>query len=185
MLLHRVCPVDPAARPGRPYHPAYVPASAGQHRIDDPEAYDCLYLSADAAGAVAERFAAFPDWGDWLTDHPRGFTLCLVTFELPDDRPVLDLDDAAALAARGLRPSRVVTRDRATTQAWARAAYDEGRWAGVSWWSYHDPDWTTCGLWCAPGAGAVEGLDVVGVEALHAGHPAVTEAVQTLLRAWT
>lgn len=184
MFLYRVCPVDPTASAGQPHHPAYVPASSGQHRIDDPESYDTLYLSGEPAGAVAERFGMFPQWGDWLTDHPRGFTLRLATFELPDERPVLDLDDADALRERSLRPSRVVTRDRATTQGWARGAFEEGRWAGVAWWSYHDPDWTSCGLWCTPGASTIDGLTLVAVEALAGGHPAVVEAGRSLLRVW-
>ena len=108
----------------------------------------------------------------------------LVTFDLDEDRPLLDLDDAAALAERGLRPSRVVTRDRRVTQGWAAAIHSEGRWAGISWWSYYDPEWTAGGLWCAPGEGAVAGLDVAIVEPLGARHPAVVEAARSLLRTW-
>jgi hypothetical protein len=60
--LYRVCPVDPSARPGFPYHPGFVPRSTGQHRIDNPELYDTLYVSAAATGAVAERFGIFAAW---------------------------------------------------------------------------------------------------------------------------
>lgn len=184
MHLYRVCPVDPEAAEGSPYHPGSVPRSSGQHRIDNPDRYDTLYVALSAAGAVAERFGLFAQWGDWLLEHPRGFTAQLVTFDLSDDRPLLDLDDAGELAARAMRPSRVVTRDRTTTQAWAARAHGEDRWAGVSWWSYYDPDWTSCGLWCPPGASLIEGLSVVGVEELGGEHPAVGEAGHALLRHW-
>lgn len=97
---------------------------------------------------------------------------------------MLDLDDADALAQRSLRPSRVVTRDRATTQRWARAAFDEAQWSGVAWWSYHDPDWMSCGLWSAVGARAIDGLTVIDRTDLSADHPAVVAASQSLLRVW-
>ena len=184
MLLYRVCPVDPATGPRHPYYPSFVPRSSGQHRVDNADRYDTLYVSGAAAGAVAERFGVFADWGDWLLDHPRGFTVQLVTLSLSDDLLVLDLDDAHALIERSLRPSRVVTRDRLTTQSWAAAIYDEDRWAGVSWWSYYDPDWASCGLWCPPGDGVIPGLEVVGVEPLGAHHPAVLEAGRALVRSW-
>jgi len=183
--LYRVCPVDPAAMQGSPYHPGFVPRSTGQHRIDNPERYDTLYLAGSVAGAVAERFGTFASWGDWLLEHPRGFTARLVTFDLSDDRGVLDLDDAGELVARSLRPSRIVTRDRATTQAWAARLHGEGRWAGVSWWSFYDPDWASCALWCPPGAAVIEGLAVADVATLSGDHPAVVEASRSLLRHWT
>ncbi|MHB1534881.1 MAG: RES domain-containing protein [Acidimicrobiales bacterium] len=162
-----------------------MPRSSGQHRIDNLDRYDTLYVSATAPGAVAERFGAFREWGDWLLEHPRSFDARLVTFDLPDERPLLDLDDAHHLVERSLRPSRVVTRDRQVTQTWAVAAHDESRWAGISWWSYYNPDWASGGLWCKPGEGIIAGLDLVGVESLGAGHPAVIEAGRALLRPWT
>ncbi|MHB1711663.1 MAG: RES domain-containing protein [Acidimicrobiales bacterium] len=184
MRLYRVCPVDPLAAEGSAYHPGFVPRSTGQHRIDNPDRYDTLYLARAAAGAVAERFGPFTHWGDWLLEHPRGFTARLVTFDLPDDRAVLDLDNAGELVARSMRPSRVVTRNRTTTQAWAARVHSEDRWAGVSWWSFYDPDWASCGLWCSPDAAIVEGLAVVDVETLRGDHPAVAEAGRSLLRHW-
>lgn len=108
----------------------------------------------------------------------------MTTFDLADDRPMLDLDDAEALATRSLRPSRVVTRQQATTQAWAAGAFAEGMWSGVAWWSYHDPDWSSCGLWCPPSEATIEGLTVSSVEDLHADHPAVIAAGASLLRSW-
>ncbi len=183
MQLYRISPIYSGAAEGEPYHPGYVPASSGAHRIDNPEMYDTLYLSDSAAGAVAEAFGAMAVWGDYLTEHPRGFTRRLATFELTG-RPVLDLDDPLALVRRKIRPSRVVTRDRPTTQQWAAVAFAEGTWAGISWWSYYSPEWASLGLWCAPSGGAIDGLDLVDSEEIGAGHPAVIAAEQALLRRW-
>ena len=80
---------------------------------------------------------------------------------------------------RRLRPSHVVTRDRSVTQAWARRVWEEAEWAGVRWWSYHDPRWTTLGLW------ATGGISVASLEELSATHPAVLEAAEVMLRTWT
>lgn len=184
MLLHRVGPVASTAVIGDPYHPGFVPRSTGLHRIDNPDLYDTLYLSREAPGAVAERFGTFPEWGDWLTDHPRGHRVRLTTFDLDDERPMLDLDDAGALVTRSLRPSRVVTRDRTTTQSWAAEAFAEGTWSGVAWWSFYDPDWSSCGLWCSPNEATIQGLTVTAVDDLHADHPAVIAAGASLLRTW-
>ncbi len=184
MLLHRVGPVDPQAGVGAPYHPGFVPPTSGEHRMDNPGRYDVLYLSTSKAGAVAEAFGTWAEWGNFLTEHPRGFTRMLASFELPDQVGVLDLDDGTEIAGRGLKPSRVVTRDRVTTQGWVLAAFEEGTWAGISWWSFYDPDWTSCGLWCDPAARAIEMLELVDLEPIHGDNDAVAEAATTLLRTW-
>jgi len=179
VIAWRVAPIDPKARRGRPFHPLYVPAPSGRHRLDNPDLYAVLYASGEPAGAVAEAFASFARWGDYLLEHPRGAHRRLVALDIPDDPALLDLDDARALVRRRLRPSQVVTRERAVTQAWARKVWEEGAWAGVRWWSYHDPRWTTLGLWVA------RGISVAGLEDLSATHPAVLEASEVMLRAWS
>lgn len=179
MIVWRVAPIDARARRGRPFHPLYIPPSSGRHRIDNADLYTVLYASAQPAGAVAEAFASFTPWGDYLLAHPRGAVRRLVAFDVPDTPPLLDLDDARALVRRRLRPSQVVTRDREITQAWARRAWEEAQFAGVQWWSYHDPRWATLGLW------ATDGIKVDTVEDLAATHPAVVEAAEVLLRTWT
>jgi hypothetical protein len=92
-----------------------------------------LYASGEPAGAVAEAFASFSRWGDFLLEHPRGARRVLIAIDVPDELTLLDLDDARALVRRRLRPSEVVTRDRPTTQAWARRIWEEAQWAGVRW----------------------------------------------------
>ncbi|HEX9823517.1 MAG TPA: RES domain-containing protein [Actinomycetota bacterium] len=180
MRLHRVLPWVKGARAGTTGHPLFVPPVQGAGRLDNPEHYLVLYASDAPAGAVAEAFGNLAEWSDGLFEgRPSipGSATVLATYEL-EGAEVLDLDDAAALQARGLKPSDVVTRDRTVTQRWALDVFREGRWAGARWWSYHDPRWGSFGVW------AVERLRVVDVEPLSRDHPAVREAGSVLLRLW-
>lgn len=145
--LYRVITWVPGARAGHPGHPLHVPRnSQGSGRIDNPDAYGVLYASTTPDGAIAEAFGHLPAWSDAMFRVPGRGMRALAAYRLTDDR-VLDLDDPAELLARALRPSRVVTRDREVTQAWARAIFSEGRWAGVSWWSRYDARWTSAAVW--------------------------------------
>lgn len=179
----RVIEWDPSAGEGRIGHPSHVPITRqGLGRIDNPDIYGVLYASRQASGAVAEQFGWLRVWshgmfrGRRLGDTPWPYALC--RFALPD-APVLDLDDPRALAARELAPSRVVTRDRTATQRWARAIHQEGRWVGVSWWSYFEPDWTSIGIW-----DQTEVVLAAEPELLHPEHDAVREAADILNRSW-
>jgi hypothetical protein len=159
-----------------------VPGGAAG-RTDNPEHYRTLYLSDGAGGACAEAFHYRPVWDErMLADSPSlpGSIQALGTYTLAPRSTVCDLDDAARLVEMGLRPSQVVTRDRQVTQAWALRVFDQRRWAGIRWWSYHDPHWGSHGIW------AVEDLQVENVEALTLDHPAVAEAAEVLNRplAW-
>lgn len=97
-------------------------------------------------------------------------------YELADTTQVLDLDDVVGLAELGIRPSEVVTRDRAVTQAWALRAYRRDRWAGIRWWSYYDARWYSYGLW------DIAGLRFREVHALSIEQPALLEAASVLKR---
>ncbi|MBN8892264.1 MAG: DUF2783 domain-containing protein [Rhodospirillales bacterium] len=87
-----------------------------------------------------------------------------------------DLDDADRLASLGLRPPRVVTRDREVTQAWARELFEGGQYAGVRWWSYYNPDWGSVGLWDSAA------LHVTDVVTLTVDHPAFVAAAAEIIR---
>lgn len=102
----------------------------------------------------------------------------LAAFRLRDDR-ICDLDDPRALMERDLRPSRIVTRDREITQRWARDIHSEGRWIGVSWWSFYDPAWASMGLWEHDSLAVTE-----HPEPLTADHPAVRAATEILNKPW-
>ena len=95
---------------------------------------------------------------------------------------MLDLDDPRELLERSLRPTQVVARNLAVTQAWGhrgwseRTAHDdtERRWQAVSWWSFHRPMWTVLASWVRPEVEQVQTLDL--------DHPAVRDAASTLCR---
>jgi hypothetical protein len=91
---------------------------------------------------------------------------------------VFDLDDVASLQGLGIaRATEVVTRNRARTQLWARAIFERGGYAGASWWSYYEPEWTVMGLW------ERSGITVAGTpEILDVDHGAVRNAAATIAR---
>jgi hypothetical protein len=161
--LFRVLPYVASARRGQPGHPLYVPRSTGASRVDNPGLYEMLYLGDSAAGAVAEAFGWSPTWNAGLlrgTPSLPGSVRALVEYDLDVAEPVCDLDDANRLLELGLRPSQVVTRDRAVTQAWAASLYGRSEFAGVRWWSYYAPRWGSFGLWRV-GAVSVRNVEVM------------------------
>jgi RES domain-containing protein len=179
MKLFRVVPYRSAAAVGEPGHPLHVPASTGANRVDNPDVYDMLYLGDDPVCALAEAFGWAPRWNSGLLrgmPSLPGSVRALVSYELGDAAAVCDLDDAARLALLGLRPSRVVTRDRSVTQAWARTLFASGEFAGARWWSYYNPDWGSLGLW------DTAALTVTDIAALTANHPAFLAAAAEIVR---
>lgn len=179
MELYRVIPyLEDAAAEG-PGGPLHVPSIQGAGRVDNPEHYRVLYLSDAPDGAVGEAFGSYDRWtDDRLRGHPSlpGSVTALATYRF-DGEP-LDLDDPAVLVERSLRPSRVVTRHRATTQRWALDVWQERRWPGVRWWSFWWPGWGSIGLW------ALDDLTEVDVTPLTPDHPALVGAQTTLTRPW-
>lgn len=183
MLLHRVFAYLPSAPAGRPGHPGYVHTPQGKGRLDNPDQYVCCYLSAEASGAVGEVFGDLIRWSDRMFTVPflPGSRRALGTYSVPDDTPILDLDDAKALLDRRLRPTQVIARNRPVTQAWALGVYNERSpggqrlWSGVRWWSYQRPHWRVFGLWDTR-------PDCVDVAPLGLAHPAVIDAARALAK---
>lgn len=175
--LYRVFPWLEDAPRGAAGHPLHVPTVQGAGRIDNPESYAVLYASDSAVGAVAEAFGNHATWTEELFLVPSlpGARRALATYAA-DRVTILDLDDASALLERGLKPSEVVTRDRARTRRWALEVFRERRWDGIRWWSFHDPDRGSCGLW------RTVGLTVLEVAALTLDAPPVIEAATLLHR---
>ena len=149
MLLYRVFPWLASAAEGEAGHPLYVPDPRGAGRTDNADRYRVLYLSSAPAGAAAEAFGNLKLWTPRMFPRPDlpGSSRSLATYEIGDELPVLDLDDADALRSLGLRPSQVVTRERQVTQRWALTIYEQGKWSGVRWWSYYDPRWYSYAIW--------------------------------------
>lgn len=149
LRLYRVFPWLETAPVGSPGHPLYVAHPQGQGRIDNPDHYVTLYASDHRAGAVGEAFGNHATWTSDLLEGPPslpGSRQAIATFDASDVR-VVDLDDPRTLVERDLRPSIVVTRDRDRTQRWALKIYDEAEWHGIRWWSFHEPDWGSFGVW--------------------------------------
>jgi hypothetical protein len=150
LRLYRVFPFLDDADEDEVGHPLHIPTPQGHGRVDNPDHYVVLYASDDPAGAIGEAFGNHAQWTiDLLTGPPvlRKSVRALATYEFTSGAPVLDLDDAAVLLQRDLRPSRVVTQERAITQSWALDIYRENRWPGVRWWSHWLSEWGSFGLW--------------------------------------
>jgi hypothetical protein len=146
--LYRSFPFDAGAAPHGRGGALFVPTSSGLGRIDNPDLYEVLYVSANPQAAVAESFGRLAVWRPETFVHGSGLPFAIASYEVPDDLLVFDLNDIDALKSIGVtRPTDVVTRDRAKTQAWARMIFVGGRHAGASWWSYYEPDWPVLGLW--------------------------------------
>ena len=177
-ILHRVFPYLPTAAEDEPGGAVYVPPQGGG-RLDNPGAYSVLYLSDAAAGAIAEAFGRFSEWSEAILQGSPGLpgsARAMARFHLPDDAAVCNLDDPALLEKLGLRPSDVVTRDYTRSRAWAKRIYEQGKWFGVRWWSYYDPQWASFALW------NISRLKLEDVKFLRLDEPAVREASRTIAR---
>jgi len=149
--------------------------------VDNPGRYRTIYLSDSPAGAAAETFGTLQRWTAGMFARPDlpGSVRALAEYEIVEGSTIFDLDDPDALKSLGLRPSQVVTRDRAVTQRWALAVHEQGSRAGVRWWSYYDPRWHSYAVW---DLGALR-LRAGGVRALGLADAAVVEASEILGRA--
>jgi hypothetical protein len=104
--LYRVLPYASTARTAADAgHPLYRPPAVGANRIDNPDLYRSLYVGDDPACAVAEAFGWASRWGSGLlrgSPSIAGSVRALITFDLPDDAAICDLDDARRLVTLGL-----------------------------------------------------------------------------------
>jgi hypothetical protein len=177
LRLYRVIRYDESVAPTERGGALFVPACGG-NRIDNPDLYDVLYAAGVPEAAVAESFGRIPLWTPETFIDGSGRPQQLLTYEVPDGLKVFDLNDVDALKELGIaRPTDVVTRNRALTQAWARTIFERGRHIGASWWSYYEPDWVVVGLW------ERNGITVVGsAELLNVDHASVRNAAATIAR---
>lgn len=176
--LYRVFPYVASSRATEPGGPLYIPPQRAG-RIDNPGLYSVLYLSDQAAGAIAEPFGRFAEWTPaMLKGSPAlpGSSRAIARYRLPEEVAVCNLDDAEQLSALGLRPSDVVSRDYERTRGWARKLYERGTWARVRWWSYYDPRWGSYGLWDS------SRLTLEEVRVLRLEEPALVEAGRIIMR---
>lgn len=177
MLAYRIFPYLPRAKPNESGHPLYLHRPQGTGRLDNPGTYDVWYLAKSPAAAVAEVFGNLNQWTADMFDVPflPRSRRAMATIEVPDGINLLDLDNAQNLVDLRIKPSEVVTRNRAASQAWALRVFNEKnttgarQWDGVQWWSFHRPHWELIGLWDTPSTPApltlrnVERLDLTNV----------------------
>jgi hypothetical protein len=182
LLVYRVIPHLPTARPGEPGHPLYEHRPQRGGRIDHPD-YHVWYLSRFAEAACGETFGNLAHWDSSMLEFPQlpGARRAIGVYHLADDLRVLDLDDPAQLMRLNLRPTQVVARNLTVTQAWGHRIWSETdahtgdhAWQAVSWWSYHRPIWTVLASWLRP--------EFVRVEPLSLEHPVLIEAGTALQR---
>jgi len=183
MLVYRVFPYLANAKDGEPGHPLYEHTPQRSSRIDHPDYY-VWYLSRHAEAACGEAFGNQAVWGTAMFEFPLiGARRALATLSLPDSLRVLDLDDPHQLVRLGLRPTDVVRRNLAVTQAWGHRIWAERdpdqqrRWDAVQWWSYFRPSWTVLASWVRPTLCEVTPLTV--------DHPALQDAAVSLNRTLT
>jgi hypothetical protein len=160
--LYRALHHDPKAASDQPGGLLYVPPQ-GNGRIDNPEAYRVFYVGDTRAGVCAEVF----NWGkyrrQWSADmlRPPPFLpvshRAIAWYDVEDETLICNLDDPRELLAQSLRPSTVITRNYAESQKWALRLFQQGKWRGLRWWSYHDARWASIGIWdlrCIRGYGS-------------------------------
>jgi hypothetical protein len=151
MKLYRVFPWIENAATDEPGGIFFMPPQ-GTGRIDNPDRYSILYVSDSPAGAIAETFNRNPYRMHWTPRmlRPRlpGAVTAIAEITPQNSKTfICDLDEPQQLIEQTLRPSNVITRERAETQAWALRIFEQQRSAGVRWWSYHESRWGSIGFW--------------------------------------
>ena len=133
-------------------------------------------MAIEPVGAIVAQLARFR--GSVMVPQillRRGLPLALAAIDLDDRVALLDLDDPRVLAARGLRPSHVATRQRSVTQPQALALYRMGA-SGLRWWSTFESLWTNVTLFDR----ATPRLRVADVRRLRPGDADVHDAAELL-----
>ncbi len=186
VIVYRAFPHLSQARPGESGHPLYLYKPQGKGRADNPREYDAWYFAMTPEAAVGEVRGDLVVWRNDSFSCPflPGGRYALGRFHLPDDIPLLNLDDARNLLDRGLRPTQVVARNRPTTQSMALNVFRESnadgsrKWAGLRWWSFQRPHWTVLVIWVAPGEDTPHRF--MDAQDLDLAHPAVMDAAASL-----
>jgi hypothetical protein len=175
VILYRCFAWNERARDRETDGPLWFPQPfQGEGRHDNPSHYGCLYLSDHALSSLVEQLARFR--GQRLLPsllRRRGLPLALAELELDDRTELVDLDDPIVLKRERLRPSRVATRQRLTTQPQALQLYQRhASAAGLTWWSIYEALWMNVTMFDR----AAARLRVRSVRALTLDDPAVLEA---------
>lgn len=179
MILFRCFAWDEAAGPRVRGGPLWFPRMfQGDGRHDNPDLYGCLYFTYEPISAAVERLARLAGTSIAPSDfRRRGRPLAIATVEVADRAELVDLDDPAVLLREKVRPSRVATHERATTQAQAAELFGRhGEAAGLRWWSTFESLWSNVTLFDR----ADPHLAVEDVHPLDVGDDVVREAADFL-----
>jgi hypothetical protein len=150
----------------------------GEGRHDAPALYGCLYVSVEPVSALVEQLSGLTGTSIGPSDLLRhGKPLALAALELDDGADLLDLDNASVLEREDLRPSRVATHDRATTQGQASELFQRhGEVVGLRWWSTFESLWANITLFDR----GETALELSDVHALDVSDDVVAEAADFL-----
>ena len=160
-MLYRLFPWDPAGDTSSPGGALFNPrAQQGSGRHDNPHLYGALYAARVEVSAVAEWLAGFRGQRLTAVDFRRsdGRRWALVGLDDPALGGIVDLDDPLELAERRLRPSKVATRTRSTTQQVAETIFAEGL-PGFGWWSTFEASWPNVTLFAERALDALKVAD--------------------------
>jgi len=175
VILYRCFAWDARARETEPDGALWFPrVYQGEGRHDNPDLYGCLYLSDHALSTLVEQLARFR--GQRLLPsllRRRGLPLALAQLELDQRQPAVQAGDPVVLRRERLRPSRVATRQRSTTQPQARILHARHpAAAGLQWWSTYEAMWMNVTVFDL----AASRLRLVSVRPLTIDDPAVVDA---------
>ncbi len=180
MILWRLLPRAPDVAPSTPGGALWFPRELqGTGRHDNPDLYGCLYASESPVSAVAEALAPFRGTGALSSAmlFRASLPLALARLELEDGSELVDLDDPRVLARTRLRPSRVATKARVTTQEYAARLFGEHRTAaGLRWWSTLEASFANVTLYDR----AASGLRLIDLEPLTLDRSSTREAADLL-----
>ncbi|MDE2677665.1 MAG: RES family NAD+ phosphorylase [Gemmatimonadetes bacterium] len=143
-LYWRVFPWDPDVNEGNLFSPSYIPPTTGRGRFDLPVACSpVLYVAESPEHAIAEAIQPWrnrPLRGPHLLRAGRPLALVGVQLDPDESSRLLDLCDPRTLHRHRLKPDRIASRRRRTTQPIAASAWDGGH-AGLRWWSSFWGEW--------------------------------------------
>ncbi len=179
-MLYRFFPWDPAADASSPGGALFNPrAQQGSGRHDNPHLYGALYVARVEVSAVAEWLAGFRGQRLTAVDFLRIDRRRWALVGLDDEalRGMVDLDDPVELAARRMRPSKVATRTRSTTQQVAETLFAEGV-PGFGWWSTLEASWPNATLFAERALDALSVAD--GPREIAIDHPVVRAAAAAI-----
>ena len=160
-MLYRLFPWDPAVDASSLGGALFNPrAQQGSGRHDNPHLYGALYTARVEVSAVAEWLAGFRGQRLTAIDFRRGDgrRWAIVGLDDPALGRVVDLDDPLELTKRRLRPSKVATRTRSTTQKVAETLFAEGI-PGFGWWSTFEASWPNVTLFAERALDALKVAD--------------------------